>query len=112
MRRLWLTTVRGVNAPRPDACAAGGRGDPCTQCKKKKIAKSRGRAFALRLPGEKKEHTFDVAKKVAGAERLVGPARRIRAGVGHGTFFQRSRVSPKTQTRYARKYIPLRAICK
>src|SRR5271170_3147819 len=64
MRRLWLTTVRGVNAPRPDACAAGGRGDPCTQCKKKKIAKSRGRAFALRLRGEKKEHTFDVTKKV------------------------------------------------
>ena len=27
------------------------------------------------------------AEKVAGAERLVGPARRIRAGVGHGTFF-------------------------
>ena len=32
----------------PDACAAGGRSDPCTQCKERK---SRNRADALSLSG-------------------------------------------------------------
>jgi len=54
-----------------------------------------------------------VAGKVAGAERLVGPARRIRAGFGHGTLFYDHAWGAKTGfTRYAADYIPGSDLCK
>jgi len=40
--------------------------------------------------------------KVAGAERLVGPARRIRAGFGHGTFSAIALGVQRPQSRDAR----------
>jgi len=69
--KKWATQIKF-----PDACAAGGRGDPCTQCKERESRNSADALIASQVRVRREESRHSLIPVIA--HSIVGSASRSR----------------------------------